>query len=111
MVMGGLITDNKQNSSEGLPLLSRIPIIGGLFGQQTLTNDRTELVMFITPRVVENEVDLKGVVDDLRRRMEKIDDDVRRVQAGAGARHRRAQRTPLSRRRRRNLATPRHVAK
>ena len=30
MVMGGLITENKQNSSAGLPLLSRIPIIGGL---------------------------------------------------------------------------------
>ena len=74
MVMGGLITDNKQNSSAGLPLISRIPIIGGLFGQQTLTNNRTELVMFITPRVVETEVDLKGVVDDLRRRMERLED-------------------------------------
>jgi general secretion pathway protein D len=74
MVMGGLIAENKQNSSAGLPLLSRIPILGGLFGQQTLTNNRTELVMFITPRVVETEVDLKGVVDDLRRRMENIDE-------------------------------------
>ena len=74
MVMGGLITDNKQNSSAGLPLLSRIPIIGGMFGQQTLTNNRTELVMFITPRVVETEIDLKSVVDDLRHRMEQIDD-------------------------------------
>ena len=74
MVMGGLITENKQNSSAGLPLLSRIPILGGLFGQQTLTNNRTELVMFITPRVVETEIDLKSVVDDLRRRMENVDD-------------------------------------
>jgi general secretion pathway protein D len=74
MVMGGLITDNKQNKSAGLPFLSRIPIIGGLFGQQTLVNNRTELVMFITPRVVETEIDLKNVVEDLRRRMEKIDD-------------------------------------
>jgi general secretion pathway protein D len=74
MVMGGLITDNKQNSSAGLPLLSRIPILGGFFGQQTLTNNRTELVMFITPRVVETEIDIKNVVDDLRRRMERVDD-------------------------------------
>ena len=59
MVMGGLITENKQNSSAGLPLISRIPVLGGLFGQQTLTNNRTELVMFITPRVVESELDLK----------------------------------------------------
>jgi general secretion pathway protein D len=74
MVMGGLITENKQNSSAGLPLISRIPILGGLFGQQTLTNNRTELVMFITPRMVDNEFDVKGVMDDLRRRMERLDD-------------------------------------
>ncbi len=74
MVMGGLITENKQNSSAGLPLISRIPVLGGLFGQQTLTNNRTELVMFITPRVVESELDLKGVMDDLRRRMERLED-------------------------------------
>jgi general secretion pathway protein D len=74
MVMGGLIGETKGNTSSGLPLLSRIPIIGGLFGEQKLTNNRSELVMFITPRVVENELDLKTVVDELRRRMEKIDD-------------------------------------
>ncbi len=74
MVMGGLIGETRGNTSNGLPLVSRIPIIGGLFGEQQLTNNRTELVMFITPRVVDNEADMKGVIDDLRRRMEKIDD-------------------------------------
>ena len=87
MVMGGLIGENKQNTSKGLPLLSRIPVIGGLFGDQTLTNNRTELVMFVTPRVVESELDLKAVVEDLRRRMEKIDDtfDVFKKQLGPPA--------------------------
>jgi general secretion pathway protein D len=73
MVMGGLIGDTRTNASEGIPLLSRIPIIGGLFGNQKLKNDRTELVLFITPRVVENEVDLRGAIDDLRRRMDNLD--------------------------------------
>ena len=74
MVMGGLISETKQNSSRGLPFLSRIPIIGGLFGDQTLQNNRSELVMFITPRVVESELDMRNVIDDLRRRMERLDD-------------------------------------
>ncbi len=74
MVMGGLIGETSGNSSKGLPLLSRIPIIGGLFGDQQLTKNRTELVMFITPRVVENEIDLKATIEDLRRRMQQIDD-------------------------------------
>jgi general secretion pathway protein D len=74
MVMGGLIGETSGNTSKGLPLISRIPIIGGLFGEQTLTKNRTELVMFITPRVVENEIDLRSTIDDLRRRMQQIDD-------------------------------------
>ncbi len=74
MVMGGLIGETTGNSSKGLPFLSRIPILGGLFGEQSLTKNRTELVMFITPRVVENENDLKGTIEDLRRRMQQIDD-------------------------------------
>ena len=73
MIMGGLISDTRQNTSEGIPLLSRIPILGGLFGNQKLKNDRTELVLFITPRVVENEVDIRGAIDDLRRKMENLD--------------------------------------
>jgi general secretion pathway protein D len=74
MVMGGLILDNKQNTSSGLPLISRIPVLGGLFGSQELVNNRTELVMFITPRVVEDESEVRRVIDDLRRRMEQLDD-------------------------------------
>ncbi len=73
MVMGGLISDSRLNNSEGLPLLSRIPILGGLFGNQDLKNDRTELVLFITPQVVENELDMARVIEDLRRRMDNMD--------------------------------------
>ena len=73
MVMGGLILENKSLSTEGLPLISRIPIIGGLFGDQVNKNDRTELILFITPHVVENEVDITRIIDDLRHKMERLD--------------------------------------
>jgi general secretion pathway protein D len=72
MVMGGLINESKQIASAGLPLLSRIPYLGGLFGQQKVTNNRTELVMFITPRVLESEADIRGALDDLRKKMELL---------------------------------------
>ncbi|HEX8009611.1 MAG TPA: type II secretion system secretin GspD [Casimicrobiaceae bacterium] len=74
MVMGGLITENNLNNSTGLPGLARIPILGALFGNQTLQNDRTELILFITPRVVENDADYQRVIDNLRRKMERLDD-------------------------------------
>ena len=73
MVMGGLISDTKSNSSAGLPLVSRIPILGGLFGTQGLKNNRTELVLFITPRVVDSEQDNEAILNDLRRRMQNLD--------------------------------------
>ena len=74
MVMGGLITENKQNTSNGLPLISRVPVLGGLFGNQDLKNNRTELVLFITPQVLESETDYQRVIEDLRRKMEQIED-------------------------------------
>ena len=74
MVMGGLITENKQNTSNGLPLVSRVPVLGGLFGNQDLKNNRTELVLFITPQVLESESDYQRVIEDLRRKMEQIED-------------------------------------
>lgn len=73
MVMGGLINEGKQNASEGLPWLARIPILGGLFGQQKLKNNRTELVLFITPRVVETQADMASIINELRRKMENLD--------------------------------------
>ena len=74
MVMGGLILETKQNASKGIPLLSRIPVFGALFGSQALTSNRTELVMFVTPRVLENELDLKRDIDDLRKKMIWMDE-------------------------------------
>src|SRR5258706_2066965 len=73
MVMGGLIQETRGNTSNGLPLVSRIPFLGGLFGHQELKDNRTELVLFITPRAVENEKDIGLVIDDLRKRMEYLD--------------------------------------
>jgi general secretion pathway protein D len=72
--MGGLITEDKENSSNGLPLISRIPVLGGLFGSQKLNNNRTELVLFIAPKIVESGADFRRIMDDLRRRMEQLDD-------------------------------------
>jgi general secretion pathway protein D len=73
MVMGGLINDRKVLESNGIPVLSKIPVIGALFGTQTFKDERTELVLFITPRVIENEYDVKGVLEDIRRKMERLE--------------------------------------
>jgi Flp pilus assembly secretin CpaC len=72
--MGGLIRDTKGQGSEGIPLLSKIPVIGGLFGAQDIKEQRSELVLFVTPRVVETQNDMRTIVEDLRKRMERLDE-------------------------------------
>jgi len=47
--------------------------VGGLFGNQSLTKNRSELVLFVTPRVLETEYDVRSAIDDLRRRLERLD--------------------------------------
>jgi general secretion pathway protein D len=74
LVMGGLIRDTKGQGSEGIPLLSKIPVIGGLFGAQDIKEQRSELVLFVTPRVVETQNDMRAIVEDLRKRMERLDE-------------------------------------
>ena len=42
--------------TEGLPLLSEIPVIGALFSRKSTEKDKTELIVFITPRVMTGDV-------------------------------------------------------
>jgi len=73
MVIGGLIRDDNTSNSDGVPLLSRIPVVGALFGEQSWTNARTELVIFLTPRVIENDEDRRSIIQDLRHRMDNLE--------------------------------------
>jgi general secretion pathway protein D len=70
IVMGGLIQNKPKSTIDGLPILSRIPFIGGLlFGQTTNHLERTELVMLLTPRTVENRPDITRITNEFRRRI------------------------------------------
>jgi len=53
-VLAGLINDEDRKSASGVPGLSRIPVLGRLFGTHTDTRNKTEVVLLITPRVVRN---------------------------------------------------------
>lgn len=72
LVLGGLIRDNDTTSKSGLPGLSAIPVIGALFGTQTRSASRTELLVVITPRVVRSDIDIRDVGAELRERMKSF---------------------------------------
>jgi len=72
MVLGGLISDKKSDASSGLPFLSEIPVLGGLFGAQNIKDDRTELVMLITPKLVSNSQQAREITDEFRKKMSNV---------------------------------------
>jgi len=73
ILMGGFIQDKVNRGTAGIPFFSTIPLLGGLFGNQNWSDDRTELVMLITPRIMTSGEETRAVVDDLRQQMSKIE--------------------------------------
>ena len=73
MVLAGLIQEIDGSGSAGVPLLSKIPLIGGLFGTQSFSRNRTELVLLITPTVVTSAEDARAVTDEIRKSMPSLE--------------------------------------
>lgn len=72
IALGGLIRDKVTDGKTKIPLLGDIPGIGELFRSTTKRNDRTELVVLITPRVISNADDAAAITRDLREKMRSV---------------------------------------
>ena len=57
IVLGGLILDKNDRSQNGVPLLSRIPVIGSIFRQSVKNKDRRELIILMRPEVALTKLD------------------------------------------------------
>lgn len=74
VVLGGLIRDNESQGRSGVPLLMDIPGLGALFSTTNTVSSRTELLIFISPRVVEGLQDLRDLNAEMRDRMKGLTD-------------------------------------
>lgn len=72
IVLGGLIRENDTTGRSGIPVLSSIPVLGGLFGNTSNNNNRTELLVLLTPRALENDDALRSASAELRDRMRSL---------------------------------------
>ncbi|TDX53026.1 LysM peptidoglycan-binding domain-containing protein [Orenia marismortui] len=59
IAIGGLISDKQIESLSKVPLLGDVPLLGQLFRNREVTNEKRELVIFITPRIVDNSKESK----------------------------------------------------
>ena len=73
IMLAGLITEGTTKGSTGVPGLSRIPLIGGLFGMQNNSKTRDELVVLITPTVVRSPQEARDLTDEYGRRFRALD--------------------------------------
>ncbi|NVK24707.1 MAG: hypothetical protein HWE10_07250 [Gammaproteobacteria bacterium] len=65
IMLAGLISENKSEAATSVPLLSKIPLLGNIFETNSKSNTRTELVVLITPRVIESDTDLESITEAL----------------------------------------------
>ncbi len=54
IALSGLIKNESGESSEGLPYLAQLPILGSLFSSKDFLENRTELVILVTPKLMED---------------------------------------------------------
>lgn len=65
-VIGGLSDNTEDVSTTGIPLLSRLPVIGSLFGSTRRSTRTTELFLFLTPHIVSSDEDIDRLRESVR---------------------------------------------
>ncbi|MEK6581936.1 MAG: type II and III secretion system protein, partial [Nitrospirota bacterium] len=72
LVLGGLIRESKSQGRSGIPFLSKIPILGYLFGTTTDTYSKTELLVMVTPHVINNQEEADAVTREFQYKVKTI---------------------------------------
>ena len=73
VMLAGLIRDQVGRGASGFPGLSRIPVLGGLFGRQSSGTERTEVIILLTPTVVRSTEDASNLTNEYSRRFRAME--------------------------------------
>jgi general secretion pathway protein D len=76
IIIGGLIREDSTKGQDGIPYLSKIPIIGHLFGNTNDETTRTELIILLSPRVIKNRQEAKGVTSEYTQRLKGVSKEI-----------------------------------
>lgn len=72
IVLGGLIRENDTNTRSGVPGFADIPLLGALFSTTSNLRNRTELLVLMTPRALEDDDQLRSASAEMRQRMRSM---------------------------------------
>ena len=73
VMLAGLISDGVSRGGAGVPGLSRIPVIGALFGNQTSRTERSEVIVLLTPTILRNPQEARDLTDEYGRRFRALE--------------------------------------
>ena len=72
IAIGGIINETNTISTSGIPYLSHLPWVGAAFGSRSTNKERTELIIFMTPRVIYDMNDVNEASDELKGRLKRL---------------------------------------
>jgi general secretion pathway protein D len=72
VVIGGLIDESLSKDVNQVPCLGDIPLLGNAFKSQSSGSDRTNLFIFLTPRVVKNTLEAKKIYKEKKDKMDEL---------------------------------------
>ena len=64
--------EEQDNNKAGIPGLNQIKYLGDIFGNTSKNRTRSEIIVFIRPKVIRNALDAQGVAEEFRERLETI---------------------------------------
>ncbi len=73
VLLAGLIKETKGTGSSGVPYLDRIPVLGSLFGSKSVTDERQEVIVLVTPTVIRDPGDARRLTDEYGSRFRALD--------------------------------------
>ena len=72
IALGGIIQETRTFSSNRVPLLGRIPVLGMLFGSTSVSSQKTELIILLTPTVIRNSLEAQRATTELRDKLKEL---------------------------------------
>jgi len=66
IVIGGLLRETEKKTREGIPFLSRLPLLGSLFTYRTSKKEKTDLLVFITPYILSEELEEENIIEKIK---------------------------------------------
>jgi general secretion pathway protein D len=72
VAIGGAILETHTEGTAGVPVLSHIPLVGMLFGSRNTSTQRTELIIFLTPRVIYDTNQITDATEEIKANLKRV---------------------------------------